>query len=110
MIERPAESLLQREDKGRFAATKDLGDEYVFRSAPLRSVALRLLYFHSGQVWSLKQAVDVMGEVQPGAKLSDEEADEIVAFLNSLTGQLPKIDYPILPTRTVATLKRSLDK
>ncbi|NYG45195.1 cytochrome c peroxidase [Bradyrhizobium sp. IAR9] len=86
--------MLPREDKGRFAVTKDLGDEYVFRSTPSRNVALRLSYFHSGQVWSLKQAVDVMSAVQPGAKLSDEEADEIVAFLNSLTGQPPKIDYP----------------
>lgn len=86
--------MLPREDKGSFTVTKDLGDEYVFRSAPLRNVALRLPYFHSGQVWSLKQAVDVMSEVQPGAKLSDEEADEIVVFLSSLTGQLPKIDYP----------------
>jgi len=110
VIERPAESLLPREDKGRFAVTKHLGDEYVFRSAPLRNVALRPPYFHSGQVWSLKQAVGVMSEVQLGAKLSDKETDEIVAFLNSLTGQLPKIDYPILPTRTTATPKPSLDK
>ena len=28
-IKRPAESLLPREDKGRFAVTRDLGDEYV---------------------------------------------------------------------------------
>nr|WP_275945351.1 MULTISPECIES: cytochrome-c peroxidase [unclassified Bradyrhizobium] len=110
MIEKPAERLLPREDKGRFAITKDLGDEYVFRSAPLRNVALRPPYFHSGQVWSLKQAVGVMSEVQLGAKLSDEESDEIVAFLNSLTGQLPKIDYPMLPTRTIATPKPCLDK
>ncbi len=51
-----------------------------------------------------------MSEVQLGSKLNDEEADEIVAFLNSLTGQLPKIDYPRLPTRTIATPKPSLDK
>lgn len=38
-----------------------------------------------------------MAEVQLGAKLSDKEEDDIVAFLNSLTGQLPKIEYPILP-------------
>ncbi|QOG21832.1 cytochrome-c peroxidase [Bradyrhizobium sp. SEMIA] len=110
IIKRPAESQLPKEDKGRFAVTKDLGDEYVFRSAPLRNVALRPPYFHSGQVWSLKQAVGVMSEVQLGAELSDEETDEIVAFLNSLTGQLPKIEYPILPTRTIATPKPSLDK
>lgn len=102
-VERPSTSLLPIADKGRSAVTKVASDEYVFRAAPLRNVALRPPYFHSGQVWSLKQAVGVMAEVQLGAKLSDKEEDDIVAFLNSLTGQLPKIEYPILPTRTETT-------
>lgn len=102
-IERPSTSLLPTADKGRSAVTKVASDEYVFRAAPLRNVALRPPYFHSGQVWSLKQAVGVMAEVQLGAKLSDKEEDDIVAFLNSLTGQLPKVEYPILPTRTEMT-------
>lgn len=102
-VERPSTSLLPAADKGRSAVTKVASDEYVFRAAPLRNVALRAPYFHSGQVWSLKQAVGVMAEVQLGAKLSDKEEDDIVAFLNSLTGQLPKIEYPILPTRTETT-------
>lgn len=102
-VERPSTSLLPTADKGRSAVTKVASDEYVFRAAPLRNVALRPPYFHSGQVWSLKQAVRVMAEVQLGAKLSDKEEDDIVAFLNSLTGQLPKIEYPILPTRTETT-------
>ena len=72
--------------------------QYVFRAAPLRNVALRAPHFHSGQVWNLKQAVGVMGEVQLGAKLNDKEENDIVAFLNSLTRQLPRIEYPILPT------------
>ncbi|TWB48768.1 cytochrome-c peroxidase [Bradyrhizobium sacchari] len=110
VVERPAASLLPSDDKGRFAVTKAPGDEYVFRSAPLRNVALRPPYFHSGQVWDLKQAVGVMSEVQLGVKLDDREKDDIVAFLNSLTGQLPKIDYPILPTRTDKTPKPSVDK
>lgn len=102
-VERPSTSLLPTADKGRSAVTKVASDEYVFRAAPLRNVALRPPYFHSGQVWSLKQAVGVMAEVQLGAKLSDKEEDDIVAFLDSLTGQLPKVEYPILPTRTDAT-------
>lgn len=102
-VEKPSESLLPTADKGRSAVTKVASDEYVFRAAPLRNVALRPPYFHSGQVWNLKQAVGVMAEVQLGAKLSDKEEDDIVAFLNSLTGQLPKIEYPILPTRTDRT-------
>lgn len=102
-VERPGASLLPSADKGRSAVTNVVSDEYVFRAAPLRNVALRPPYFHSGQVWSLKKAVGVMAEVQLGAKLSDQEQDDIVAFLNSLTGQLPKIDYPMLPTRTDTT-------
>lgn len=102
-VEKPSTSLLPTPDKGRFAVTKVAGDEYVFRAAPLRNVALRAPYFHSGQVWTLKQAVGVMAEVQLGAKLSDKEENDIVAFLNSLSGQLPKIEYPILPTRTDTT-------
>lgn len=102
-VERPSTSLLPTADKGRSAVTKVASDEYVFRAAPLRNVALRPPYFHSGQVWSLKQAVGVMAQVQLGAKLSDKEENDIVAFLNSLTGQLPKIAYPILPTRTETT-------
>ncbi|MGY3443122.1 hypothetical protein ACVW17_003123 [Bradyrhizobium sp. USDA 4473] len=51
-----------------------------------------------------------MSEIQLGAKLNDTEQDDIVSFLNSLTGQLPQIDYPILPTRTDATPKPSTDQ
>ncbi|WP_426413946.1 cytochrome-c peroxidase [Bradyrhizobium ganzhouense] len=109
-VERPAASLLPTADKGRSAVTKLASDEYVFRAAPLRNVALRPPYFHSGRVWSLKQAVGVMAEVQLGAKLSDKEENDIVAFLNSLTGQLPKIEYPILPTRTDTTPLPSTEK
>jgi len=41
---------------------------------PLR-VALRAPYFHSGQVWSLKQAVGVMGAAQLETKLTDKEEE-----------------------------------
>ena len=82
----------------------------MFRAAPLRNVALRAPYFHTGQVWSLKQAVGVMGSAQLGAKLTDEEEDDIVAFLESLTGELPTVQYPTLPVRTDATPLPSLAK
>ncbi len=110
VAEKPGADILPPGDKGRFNVTKTASDEYVFRAAPLRNVALRAPYFHSGQVWSLKTAVAVMGELQLGAKLTDQEEDDIVAFLNSLTGQLPQIAYPDLPTRTDATPLPSLAK
>lgn len=110
VVEKPGADILPPGDKGRFAVTKTANDQYVFRAAPLRNVALRAPYFHSGQVWGLKQAVGVMGADQLGIKLSDKEEDLIVAFLKTLTGQLPKIEYPILPVRTDATPEPALMK
>jgi cytochrome c peroxidase len=110
VVENPGAEVLPPTDKGRFNVSKTASDEYVFRAAPLRNVALRAPYFHSGQVWSLKQAVGVMGSSQLGARLTDEEEDDIVAFLGALTGQLPSVPYPVLPTRTDETPQPSLAK
>ncbi len=103
VVERPGADILPPNDKGRFAVTKTASDEYVFRAGPLRNVALRAPYFHSGQVWSLKQAVAIMGASQLGEKLSEQEEDAIVSFLQTLTGEQPRIELPILPLRTDAT-------
>jgi len=103
LVTTPNSEILPPNDKGRFAVTETPGDEYVFRAGPLRNIALRAPYFHSGQVWSLKQAVGIMGTVQLGKKISEEEEDAIVAFLKSLTGELPRIELPQLPARTDAT-------
>lgn len=108
VTEKPGADVLPADDKGRFAVTKTADDQYVFRAAPLRNVALRAPYFHSGQVWSLKQAVGVMGAAQLGIALSDEEENAIVAFLKTLNGQLPRIDYPVLPVRTDVTPRPNL--
>ena len=110
VVEKPGADVLPPDDKGRFNISKTASDEYVFRAAPLRNVALRAPYFHSGQVWSLKTAVGVMGQSQLGANLTDSEENDIVAFLQSLTGQMPKIEYPMLPTRTGTTPLPSLTK
>ncbi|MGH9679766.1 MAG: cytochrome-c peroxidase [Candidatus Acidiferrales bacterium] len=103
VVEKPGADILPPNDKGRFAVTKTASDEYVFRAGPLRNVALRAPYFHSGQVWSLKQAVGIMGASQLGQKLTDAEEGSIVAFLESLTGEQPHVELPILPTRTDTT-------
>jgi cytochrome c peroxidase len=103
VVEKPGADILPRNDRGRFAVTKTASDDYVFRAGPLRNVALRAPYFHSGQVWSLKQAVGVMGASQLGQKLTEPEEDAIVAFLESLTGEQPRVDVPILPVRTDTT-------
>ena len=83
-------------DKGRFDITKNETDLYVFRVPSLRNVAMTAPYFHDGSVATLSEAVRVMARAQLGKALADNEAQDIVAFLNSLTGELPK-DFATVP-------------
>jgi cytochrome c peroxidase len=105
LVKKPGADILPPEDKGRFAITKTASDQYVFRAAPLRNIALTAPYFHSGQVWDLQQAVSIMGIAQLGTQLTDEEAGLIAEFLTGLTGEQPKVEYPILPVETADTPK-----
>ncbi|MBK1699039.1 cytochrome C peroxidase [Rhodovibrio salinarum] len=103
LIEKPGADVLPRDDRGRFQVTKTASDEYVFRAAPLRNIAITQPYFHSGKVWSLENAVALMGVSQLGQELSEDEIDRIVAFLQSVTGEQPRVEYPVLPESTSET-------
>lgn len=116
VVERPGSDILPETDKGRFAVTKTASDEYVFRAVPLRNVALTAPYFHTGKVWDLEQAVAIMGTSQLGKELSNDEVGAITAFLNTLTGEQPRVEMPMLPVSTAKTprpeplVKNSLEK
>lgn len=103
VVEKPGAEILPPGDKGRFAVTRTASDEYKFKSPSLRNIALTPPYFHSGKVWSLEQAVGVMGSSQLGAELTDAESEAIVAFLHTLTGEQPEVEYPVLPPHTKST-------
>jgi len=105
LIKKPGADILPPGDKGRFAVTKTASDEYVFRAAPLRNIALTAPYFHSGQVWDLEQAVGIMSTAQLGSEMSAQDTKMIAAFLTSLTGEQPQVPYPILPVETKDTPK-----
>jgi cytochrome c peroxidase len=94
-------------DQGRAEVTKDLADLYVFRVASLRNVAKTPPYFHDGSVATLSEAVKVMARVQLGVALSDADAGDIIAFLESLTGALPAnfATAPTLPSGSVTQAK-----
>ncbi|QGM98963.1 cytochrome-c peroxidase [Methylocystis parvus] len=102
-VAKPDAAILPAADRGRAKVTNSDADAFVFRSAPLRNVALRAPYFHTGSVWTLEEAVDVMAKSQLGATLTPDENAAIVAFLGALTGEQPKVTYPILPARTKDT-------
>jgi cytochrome c peroxidase len=46
-----------------------------------------------------------MGSAQLGISLTDSDSKLITAFLKTLTGVQPKVDYPVLPPSTDATPK-----
>ena len=103
VVERPGGSVLPEGDRGRFTVTQTADDDYVFRAAPLRNVALTAPYFHSGAVWDLAEAVSIMSSSQLGTELAEAQVDEIVAFLGTLTGEQPQVVHPILPVRSTDT-------
>jgi cytochrome c peroxidase len=90
-------------DKGRFVVTKSPDDEHVFKSPSLRNIELTMPYFHSGVIWSLREAVAVMSSAQLDTKLTEVEIDAITAFLKATTGIQPVIEHPILPPATATT-------
>jgi cytochrome c peroxidase len=77
----------------------------VVKVPTLRNIAETAPYFHNGTVWDLKEAIAIMGETQLGQKFTQKEIDSIYLFLNTLTGDKPKIKYPNLPKRSENTPK-----
>jgi cytochrome c peroxidase len=75
------------------------------KTPTLRNIEETAPYFHNGNIWDLRTAVQEMGSTQLGIDISEKEADKIVTFLNSLTGTKPQIIYPILPVSTDKTPK-----
>lgn len=78
-----------KSDLGRFNVTGIESDKHMFRVPSLRNVALTSPYFHDGTIKTLKEAVMKMGKYQLGRDLSDTDTNDLVAFLNSLTGERP---------------------
>lgn len=79
---------------GRFNVTQKEYDKYFFKVPSLRNVEKTAPYFHEGDVKTLNEAVKMMGEFQLGRLLKPDEIDKIVAFLQSLTGEIPEIAFP----------------
>jgi len=91
--------LLKGRDKGRFHDTKNDADAFIFKVQQLRNVAVTPPYFHDGSVARLGDAVRIMGKLQLGRDLNDADVSDIVAFLGSLTGEVPAqfANVPSLP-------------
>lgn len=73
-------------DIGRMNVTKEVRDKLRQKVPGLRNVALTAPYFHRGDVPTLDGAVKLMLRYQVGTDLPQNDIDDIVAFLESLTG------------------------
>ena len=84
-------------DLGRFDVTKSEADKHFFKVPTLRNIALTAPYFHNGKVKTLEEAVKIMAKLQLDKELTPQQVDDITAFLNALTGEFPKQEFPRLP-------------
>lgn len=66
-------------------------DVNVFKVPSLRNISLTAPYFHDGSAKTLKEALLIMSKHNLGIELSHEENDKIISFLETLTGEKPKI-------------------
>ncbi len=78
---------LTEADKGRAKCTGEEKDMYYQKTPILRNVSLTAPYFHDASAKTLKEAVVAMGKYQVKNSLTDKEAEMLVQFLESLTGE-----------------------
>jgi len=74
-------------DNGRYNVTKDEKDRHAFKVPTLRNVARTFPYFHDGSKNTLREAVDAMALYQAGGPLAEKDAQDVVKFLETLTGE-----------------------
>ena len=94
-------------DLGREAHTKNAADRGKFKTPGLRNVALTHPYLHDGSAKTLRDVIDLYdrgGEANPNLdplmlplRLTEREKQDLVAFLESLTGTQPIVQNPTLP-------------
>ena len=78
-------------------------DSFMFKVPALRNVELTYPYFHDGAVWTLEEAVDLMGRLQLGSSFKPHQNARIVTFLKTLTGLQPTFQIPVLPPSSNST-------
>jgi cytochrome c peroxidase len=74
-------------DMGLYERTKKEGDQFMFKVPNLRNIEKTYPYFHDGSVTSLKETIKIMGKLQVNKDISDTDANDIEAFLKTLTAE-----------------------
>lgn len=99
-----------KDDPGLYFRTKEKSDMGKFRTPSLRYTLYTAPYMHNGAFWDLEEVVEFYNEgggendfaanktglVKP-LDLGDEEMEDLIAFLESLSGEEIKMKTPKLP-------------
>lgn len=75
----------ETKDIGRFAISKEEGDEHKFKVPSLRNVVLTGPYFHDGKHTNLRDTILLMAHIQLDKQLTPDEADSLLAFMHTMT-------------------------
>ena len=99
-----------KDDAGLYYRTKEPADKGKFRTPPLRYTLYTAPYMHNGTFWDFREVVEFYNdggddnefaenksELMQPLGLSDEEMDDLVAFLESLSGDEITVEPPVLP-------------
>ncbi|WP_442483134.1 cytochrome-c peroxidase [Aeoliella sp. SH292] len=94
-------------DLGRYVVTDDDADRGAFKTPSLRNIAETAPYMHDGSQETLEEVVEWydqgghanewLSESITPLDLTDEEKSDLVEFMKSLTGKLPKVEQGRLP-------------
>jgi cytochrome c peroxidase len=74
----------------RYALTGKAFDRNRFKVPTLRNILQTAPYLHDGSQSDLKEIVELMGYHNLGFRMKDEEADLLLTFLGTLTGDIPE--------------------
>jgi len=85
------------DDLGRYRVTLDPEHKVMWRVSSLRNIVDTAPYFHNGAVNDIREAIKIMSKVQFNFDITDAEVEDILAFLETLTGKYPEITLPRLP-------------
>jgi len=77
-------------DNGRYLVTKNDADKFLFKVPSLRNIEKTHPFFHDGSITDLNEAVKIIAKLQLNKDLTDQEVRDIVTFLKTLTGTVPK--------------------
>jgi len=86
-------------DLGRYVVTENDADRGAFKTPPLRDISKTAPYMHDGSLATLEEVVQLYNQGgEPNEwlsdkivelHLSDQEVQDVVAFLNALDGEMP---------------------